>query len=64
MSPCLSIGLCKLYKKDAMNEWGSIVALSCMAAQRVFPDYNDMADNKAFLKVLPEVLVITLERKM
>lgn len=33
-----------------MNEWGSIVALSYMAAQRVFPDYNDMADNKAFLE--------------
>ncbi|TDN88717.1 enoyl-[acyl-carrier-protein] reductase [NADH] [Salegentibacter sp. 24] len=39
-----------LYKKNAMNEWGSIVALSYMAAQRVFPDYNDMADNKAFLE--------------
>ena len=39
-----------LYKTDAMNEWGSIVALSYMAAQRVFPDYNDMADNKAFLE--------------
>jgi enoyl-[acyl-carrier protein] reductase I len=33
-----------------MNEWGSIVALTYMAAQRVFPDYNDMADNKAFLE--------------
>jgi enoyl-[acyl-carrier protein] reductase I len=39
-----------LYNKKAMNEWGSIVALSYMAAQRVFPDYNDMADNKAFLE--------------
>ena len=39
-----------LYKKDAVNEWGSIVALSYMAAQRVFPDYNDMADNKAYLE--------------
>ena len=39
-----------LYHKDAMNEWGSIVALSYMAAQRVFPNYNDMADNKAFLE--------------
>ena len=39
-----------LYNKDAMNEWGSIVALSYMAAQRVFPDYNDMADNKAYLE--------------
>ena len=39
-----------LYKNDAMSEWGSIVALSYMAAQRVFPDYNDMADNKAYLE--------------
>jgi enoyl-[acyl-carrier protein] reductase I len=39
-----------LYQKDAMSEWGSIVALTYMAAQRVFPDYNDMADNKAYLE--------------
>ena len=39
-----------LYKKDAMNEWGSIIALTYMAAQRVFPDYNDMADDKAYLE--------------
>lgn len=39
-----------LYNKEAMNEWGSIVALTYMAAQRVFPDYNDMADNKAYLE--------------
>lgn len=39
-----------LYKEDAMNEWGSIVALTYMAAQRTFPDYNDMADNKAYLE--------------
>lgn len=39
-----------LYKKKAMNHWGSIVALTYMAAQRVFPDYNDMADNKAYLE--------------
>lgn len=39
-----------LYKLDAMNEWGSIVALTYMAAQRTFPDYNDMADNKAYLE--------------
>ena len=39
-----------LYKNDAMNQWGSIVALTYMAAQRVFPDYNDMADNKALLE--------------
>jgi enoyl-[acyl-carrier protein] reductase I len=35
---------------DAMNEWGSVLALSYIAAQRVFPDYNDMADNKAYLE--------------
>lgn len=39
-----------VYKADAMNEWGSIVALTYMAAQRTFPDYNDMADNKAYLE--------------
>jgi|SRR6185436_11920761 len=37
-------------KKDAMNEWGSIVALTYIAAQRVFPDYNDMADAKSLLE--------------
>ncbi len=39
-----------LYQKKAMNEWGSIIALTYMASQRVFPDYNDMADNKAYLE--------------
>jgi enoyl-[acyl-carrier protein] reductase I len=39
-----------LYKKDAMNEWGSIVALTYMAAQRVFPDYNEMAESKALME--------------
>lgn len=38
------------YEKDAMNEWGSILALSYIAAQRVFPDYNDMADAKSLLE--------------
>jgi len=37
-------------KLDAMNEWGSIVALTYIAAQRIFPDYNDMADNKSYLE--------------
>ncbi len=37
-------------KHDAINEWGSVVALSYIAAQRVFPDYNDMADGKAMLE--------------
>ncbi len=37
-------------KFDAINDWGSIVALTYIAAQRVFPDYNDMADNKSYLE--------------
>lgn len=35
---------------DAINEGGSVVALSYIAAQRVFPDYNEMADAKALLE--------------
>lgn len=38
------------WKLDSMSEWGSILALTYMAAQRTFPDYNDMADNKAYLE--------------
>ena len=38
------------WKLDAINEWGSIIGLSYIAAQRVFNSYNDMADNKAFLE--------------
>src|SRR5690554_246994 len=37
-------------KMDAMNEWGSVVALTYIAAQRIFPDYNDMADAKSLLE--------------
>jgi len=37
-------------KLDAINEWGSVVALSYIAAQRIFPDYNDMADAKSLLE--------------
>ena len=35
---------------DAISEWGSILALTYIAAQRIFPDYNDMADAKALLE--------------
>lgn len=35
---------------DAINDWGSIVALTYMAAQRVYPFYTDMADIKAMLE--------------
>ena len=38
------------YKYDAINEWGSVVALSYIAAQRVLYGYNDMADAKALLE--------------
>ena len=35
---------------DAISEWGSVVALTYIAAQRSFPDYNEMADAKALLE--------------
>jgi enoyl-[acyl-carrier protein] reductase I len=38
------------YKLDAIKEWGSVVALSYIAAQRVLYGYNDMADAKALLE--------------
>ena len=38
------------WEKNCMNEWGSILALTYVAAQRTFPGYNDMADNKAYLE--------------
>jgi len=37
-------------KMDAINEWGSILGLSYIAAQRTFPDYSDMAQAKALLE--------------
>jgi enoyl-[acyl-carrier protein] reductase I len=38
------------WELDALNEWGSVVALTYIAAQRVFPDYNEMADAKSLLE--------------
>jgi len=38
------------FKQDAMNEWGSVLALSYVAAQRTLYGYNDMADAKALLE--------------
>ncbi len=38
------------YKLDAINEWGSVVAMSYVAAQRTLYRYNDMADAKALLE--------------
>lgn len=37
-------------KLDAINEWGSVVGLTYIAAQRTFPDYNDMAEAKSMLE--------------
>jgi enoyl-[acyl-carrier protein] reductase I len=37
-------------KMDAINEWGSVVGLSYVAAQRTLYGYNDMADAKALLE--------------
>ncbi len=37
-------------KHDAIAEWGSVVALSYIAAQRTLVGYNDMADAKALLE--------------
>lgn len=42
--------LASAWKKDAIQDWGSIVALTYIAAQRIFPDYNDMADAKSLLE--------------
>lgn len=38
------------YKKDALNEWSSVLALTYIAAQRTFPGYNDMAEAKSTLE--------------
>ncbi|MDA0303992.1 MAG: SDR family oxidoreductase [Bacteroidetes bacterium] len=37
-------------KMDAISDWGSVVALTYIAAQRIFPDYGDMADAKSLLE--------------
>jgi enoyl-[acyl-carrier protein] reductase I len=37
-------------KLDAISEWGSVIALSYVAAQRTLTGYNDMADAKALLE--------------
>ncbi|MBT4288799.1 MAG: SDR family oxidoreductase [Deltaproteobacteria bacterium] len=37
-------------QRDAIKEWGSVVALSYVAAQKTLYRYNDMADAKAILE--------------
>ena len=39
-----------LWKMEAMNDGGSILALTYIAAQRTFPDYSEMAESKALLE--------------
>lgn len=39
-----------LWKQDAMNDWGSILGLTYIAAQEAYPFYSDMADAKATLE--------------
>ena len=50
-------------KLDIMNEWGSIVALSYIAAQRTFPDYSDMAQAKALLESIARSYGYRMARK-
>ncbi len=38
------------FKKDAINDWGSVLALTYIAAQRTFPDYGEMAESKSLLE--------------
>lgn len=38
------------FQKNAIREWGSVLALTYIAAQRVFPDYNEMAESKSLLE--------------
>lgn len=38
------------YRLDAIKEWGSVVALSYVAAHRTLTGYNDMGDAKALLE--------------
>ncbi len=52
-----------LYNKDALNEWGSAVALTYIAAQRTFEGYNDMADAKALLESIARSFGVIYGRK-
>ncbi|WP_185868723.1 enoyl-ACP reductase FabI [Blattabacterium cuenoti] len=38
------------WEKNAMNKWGSIVALTYIASQRSYPCYGDMSDYKSYLE--------------
>lgn len=51
---------------DAINEWGSVVALSYIASQRTLFEYNDMADAKAALESIARSFgyIYGLEKKV
>lgn len=51
------------FDKDAMNDCGSILGLSYIAAQRVFPDYTDMAQAKAVLESIARSFGYEFARK-
>jgi enoyl-[acyl-carrier protein] reductase I len=53
-------------KLDAINEWGSVLALSYVAAQRTFYGYNDMADAKSLLESIGRSFgyIYGMERKV
>ena len=55
-----------LYKKDALNRGGSIVALTYIAGDRAMPGYGDMADAKAMLQSVTRNfgLIMGRERKV
>jgi enoyl-[acyl-carrier protein] reductase I len=38
------------FQRDALKEWASVLALTYIASQRVFPDYGEMAESKALLE--------------
>lgn len=38
------------WNKNAINKWGSIVAITYIASKRFFPNYNDMSDHKSYLE--------------
>ncbi len=38
------------FQKDAIKDWGSVIGLTYIAAQRTFPDYSEMAESKSLLE--------------
>lgn len=52
-----------LYSQDALNEWGSVVALTYIAGDRAVFGYNDMADAKAMLQSISRNFGLLYGRK-